>query len=145
MELPRVDSEDLSIYFDTDTGLAWAVYRGVMTASLIIKTYKTIAQLASQIADQQNAFLGGIFDFRAVTDFDKYSLSTVMRESKRLNMKMDFSQLPVALLVGSALQEHMVRVTMKVTPQDYRKRIVHSEEEALEFFKEWHARHAKTD
>ncbi|RMG83055.1 MAG: hypothetical protein D6712_13685 [Chloroflexi bacterium] len=138
--LPRVDSEDLTAYFDDATSIAQVIYRGPMTASLTIRAYQWIAQITGVIGVE--AIHGAVFDFRAVTNFESYTLSTVMRESKKANMKFDFSHVPVALLVGSGLQEQMVRVALKVSPQDFRKRLVRSQEEALAFIDEWHGQNA---
>ncbi len=140
--LPRMDSDDLTVYFDEATSIAWAIYRGPMTASLTIRAYQAMAEIVSVIGAE--AIYGAIFDFREVTNFESYTLSTVMRESKKANMKFDFSHVPVALLVGSGLQEQMVRVTLKVSPQDFRKRIVRSEAEAKAFIDEWHSRDASS-
>ncbi|RMG83054.1 MAG: hypothetical protein D6712_13680 [Chloroflexi bacterium] len=143
MEYPRVDSEDLTAYYDPDKLITHVTYRGPMTADLTIRVYRWIAELAKIISPQD--VHGGIFDFRDVTNFESYSLSTVMNESRKLNMKMDFSHVPVALIVSSGLQEQMVRVVMKVTPQDHRKAIVHSEEEAWTFIEEWNKKYATAD
>jgi len=49
----------------------------------------------------------------------------------------------VALIVSTLLQENMVRVAMKITPQEHRKRIVKSEEAARAFIDEWHQKLSK--
>ncbi len=143
MKYPRIDSDNLTAYYDADSRVTHVTYRGPMTASLTIRVYRWIGELAKIMTPQD--VHGSIFDFRDVTNFESYSLSTVMNESRKLNMKMDFSHVPVALLVGSGLQEQMVRVVMKVTPQDHRKAIVHSEEEAWAFIEAWNKKYATTD
>jgi hypothetical protein len=44
---------------------------------------------------------------------------------------------PVALVVGSLYQRMTVKTAMNVTPQQKRKRIVESLEDALEFINQW--------
>ena len=140
MDFPRVDRQDLTAYFDPTSRLTHVIYRGSMTAKMTIDVYRWIIDFANHLAESERKKVrGSIYDFREVTGFSDYSISTVQRESKQLNFNLDVSKIPVALLVESMMQENMIRVAMKVTAQEYRKRIVFSEEEALAFFEEFHA------
>jgi hypothetical protein len=46
---------------------------------------------------------------------------------------------PVAMVVRDAVQREILRGPMRNMPENKRKRIVESIDEAFAFFKEWHA------
>jgi hypothetical protein len=81
---------------------------------------------------------GEIFDFRKVIEFAPDNLSTARRTSSKMNMKMDTSQIPVALLISDAAHQEIFHSSMRISPQNLRRKIVWSKDEALEFFDEWH-------
>jgi len=141
MNLPQINTPSLTAYYDDTSKLTHVIYRGQMTAQMTIDVYRWILSLAAYIdvADVR----GSIYDFREVPNFDRYSLSTVQRESRNLNFNLDVSNIPVALVVKNLIQESMVRIGMKVSPQEHRKKIVMSEADALQFFATWHAEHGK--
>jgi hypothetical protein len=139
MSLPRIDRPNLTAYFDLERRLTHVIYRGPMTADMTVDVYRWIIELASTPQAAENSEVrGSLYDFREVTDFQQYSLSTVQRESRQLSFNIDVSKIPVALLVNSLMQEQMVSVGMKITTGEHRKRIVHSEEAAFAFFEEFH-------
>jgi hypothetical protein len=142
MDLPKINQPNLTAYFDKERGISHVVYRGNMDSGMTIVIYRWIFEMANYL--EADDVRGSIYDFREVTDFQSYSLSAVQRESRNLNVTLDVSSIPVALLVTNKLQETMVRVAMQVTPQEYRKRIVFSEAEAIAFFEEWHSQEDDT-
>ena len=48
------------------------------------------------------------------------------------------SHIPVALITGTPLQTEWVRVTMKIMPDQDRKRVVKTMDEAIAFIDEFH-------
>lgn len=136
MSYPEINTKDVSARFEPETGYVWVAYRGSLTASMTVDVYRWMVALAKHI--KVTDVLGSVYDFTGITDFSRYSLSTVQRESHNLNMNMDMSHIPVALIVANDIQKSMVRIGLQLTPQEHRKRIVMSEEEALAFFTEWH-------
>ncbi|RMG83051.1 MAG: hypothetical protein D6712_13665 [Chloroflexi bacterium] len=144
MTFPRIDSDDLTAYFDDEHYITYVVYRGVLTDQQTLRVYAWMGELlkaAIAAGLGLNDLYGSVYDFREVTNFKQYNLSTVMRESQKVNTKMNLSHVPVALLVQSPLQEELLRIALKLTPQDYRKKVVHSEQEALDFIEQWHHEH----
>lgn len=138
MNIPRLDTEQITVTFDTDTGISVVTYRGELSPQVTVQYYQFLPKFL-EVVDVQDIY-GSIYDFRQVTKFHNTNLSTAQRASQSANTHYDFSAIPIALLVETLLQEQMVRVSMKVTPQETRKRIVKSEAEAKAFFKSFHQR-----
>ncbi|MFN8371794.1 MAG: hypothetical protein U0694_02810 [Anaerolineae bacterium] len=137
MELERLELEQVSGHFDEDQGILFVTYRGLVTADTSAKVYAWIGRLVQQSSDIGVA-RGSVYDFRAVKDFVVGSITTTQTRSQTLNTKVDISNHPVALIVGNLYQRMTVKTTMNVTPQQRRKRIVESMDEALAFINEWH-------
>ena len=138
MNVPRLDSDPVTAYFDPVSQITHTIYRGKLTPEVTLQAYQwTFAAL--EVIDVKD-IRGSIYDFRRVTEFHNANLSILQRVSQKANIQYDFSHIPVALIVSSLLQEHLVLVYMKVSPQEKRKRIVKSEPEALAFINEWHKR-----
>lgn len=91
------------------------------------------------------AIKGMFIDFRTVKKFDFKNLQTASKESRGLNQKFDLSALPVAVLVKNMYQEQMVSISMKLTAQTQRMRMVYTEAEALQFLHDWHQAHPAPD
>lgn len=143
-ELPTLKNENVNAYFDSETGISHIAYTGVLTSSVTSQLYEWVKELMPIIGD--NATRAVVFDFRGVTKFAQDNLRTVQRKSKEINRAKDQSDHPVALIVGNMYQEQMVSVTNRLVPGEDRKRIVHSQEEALAYINEWHIKNtAPTD
>ncbi|RMG83052.1 MAG: hypothetical protein D6712_13670 [Chloroflexi bacterium] len=145
MGFPYIKSEDLDAHFDSDNMLLFITYRGVLSDKQTLRVYEWFHELLTATMKEglyPSDLRGAVFDFREVTDFRQYNLLTVMRESQKMNKTANFSHVPVAMVVNSLLQEELVRVALKVSPQDYRKRIVRTPQEALNFIDNWHREHA---
>ncbi len=87
---------------------------------------------------------GAIYDFTAVTEFSSANLSTVQRESRNINQQYDLSQVPSVFIVSNLYQQRMLHTYFRITKDEERKRIVHSEAEAFAFLDEWHRKRANT-
>lgn len=131
-----VDPEKARCVYDLETLIGRVTYFGRLTSETTVIVYTWIAKAFVGLGGAQ--MRGGIFDFRQVTQFDTANLSTVQRTSGKLNNNFDFSFVPIALLVASPYQEQFLRVSMKITPQEQRKRIVKTEAEALTFINSFH-------
>jgi hypothetical protein len=81
---------------------------------------------------------GEIFNFQDVEDFGLTNLMLARQMSKSINIRKDTSRIPIALVVKNVYQEEILRGPMQVSPENKRKKIVQSEEEAVEFIDDWH-------
>lgn len=135
MTLQGLDTEQASTYYDDARRLIWVAYRGKLGADVTVLVYDWIDTVVSSVGVEN--IMGEIFDFRGVQEFLPENLQTARKTSKRMNVRLDTSQIPVALVVGNAYQEEMLRGPMQVSPDHARKRIVKSEDEALQFINEW--------
>lgn len=138
MEIAPLSTPQVRAYYDPAEHIVHVVYQSEVTPQVTKEVYSWTADLAQKVPP--GTVRGAIYDFRATTQFVAANISTVQRESRTLNSKVNMSNIPVALIVTTLMQEQMVRVGMKITPEENRKRIVKSEEEALSFIQQWHAR-----
>lgn len=111
-------------FFDEKARILRVTYRGVMTAQVTRDVYGWIGRLIVSTGGNVNIALGSIYDFTAVTQFDSLTLSTTQRSSQAVNRDAELRYHPVALIVRTPFQREYVRLTMKVSPQEDRKKIV---------------------
>ena len=128
-------NESVTAFFDPNTMLALVEYRGILSADITAAVYKWIFQIVQQVPLDRGR--GTIYDFREVTSFQRDNSAAVFKQSTTLNTTVDTTKHPAALIVGNYVQEHAVKLTMRITPQEERKRIVHSQQEALAFINAW--------
>lgn len=140
MDLPTVDEEQITAYFDETTHLIRVVYRQVLVQELTLQFYRWRAELMQKIDIKR--IQGTIIDFSNVTQFPPLNVVTVYRQSRDANTELDMSHIPVAYIVATAEQEYNVKLSMQVTPQASRRHIVKSEADALAFINEWHQKHS---
>lgn len=142
MAVIPLEKEQVSAFYDTEAKLLRVTYRGVLSPQISTEFY---AWLGTAMQTNPTLILeakGSIFDFCQVTDFVNSNLSTVRKQSQNLSQSSDdVKNHPVALVVKTALQERMVSVTMKLTPQNDRKKVVYSIEDAQKYIIEWHKKH----
>jgi len=138
-ELPRIDEPQLMAYYDEDTQLIRCAYRQVLEQDLTLRFYQWRADLLQKI--DVKSVRGTIVDFTEVTQFPALNIVTVFRQSRDANTEIDMSHIPVAYIVATPEQEYSVKLSMQVTPQASRRRIVISEQAALAFIDEWHLSH----
>jgi hypothetical protein len=136
--LERIDTDHFSAWYDDEQQILHVVYQGVLTADTTAQFYRWLGEVIQRCPQDVVRAKGSIYDFRGVTGFDSRNLTSAQRQSQQLNNKADMSGHPVALLVDSYLQEQILRVELKISPQQDRKRIVHSEEEAYAFIASFH-------
>lgn len=134
--MERLETEHVSAYFDNASGIMEVTYKGSLTSQTTSQVYRWIAERSQEIPPDKR--YGAIFDFSQVTSFQLGNVQTAQQESREINQRFDFSHVPIALVAATPYQEGMITVSMKLNPQQKRLRLVHSREDALTFFKEWH-------
>lgn len=141
MIIESLKTDNVSASYDPETRIATVTYYGALTPSITAQAYAWIFSGAQKLGVEN--IYGGIIDFREVTTFELANIRTVKREHTMHRGEVDFSTLPTALLVKTMYQEQMVRVSMRVTDQSSRLRIVYDEDEAHTFIKNWHQNQLK--
>jgi len=135
----KVDTEQVSAIFDEDSSIIYVTYYGALTGEGPKIVYGWLDELYEEI--DVNSIYGQIFDFRQVEEFAQENLKTARKTSNRMNMKIDTSHVPVALLISDPYHQEVLHSSMRISPDHERKKIVWSEEEALAFFEKWHEEH----
>lgn len=125
--------------YDPQTRIVTVVYRGMLDAETNATVYGWLEQLYEHIG--ADTLWGQVFDFRGVTEFGEDNLKAARRNSSRMNMRTKVTNWPVALIVNDFYHEEILRSSMRVAAENVRKRIVWSEQDALNFLHEWHAEH----
>ena len=133
-----LNSESASVFYDETQHNLYITYYGAVAPNVTADVYATMGTIIAKYGVE--TLRGGIFDFRHISHFENANLTTVRRTSSNLNANYDMSHIAVPLIVGSIIQERMVMVSLKVTPQEERKRIVHSDKEAIDFINEFEAK-----
>lgn len=138
----RLDTPYVTGYFDEEDKLLKVTYRGTLTSEVTNTVYRWLAQLISASAGDISGARGSIYDFRELTAIDMSNLLAAQQNSTHLNVKFDMRNHPVALIVGTDEQRDFVKLTMHVTPEETRKKIVTSIVEAQQFIDEFHQNQA---
>jgi hypothetical protein len=136
MNSAALEQDDISGYYDKALQILFVTYRGILTPASTAVVYSWLNGLIEAHGIREAR--GSVFDFRMVTNFAVGNLSATQTHSYRLNNEIDLSNHPVALLVHNIYQRAMVKAALNVTPQQERKRIVHTLEGALSFIEHWH-------
>lgn len=131
----KLEINQASAYFDSQTQIAHIRYSGILSADVTVDVYRWLDEIYHDIGSEN--ICGQIFDFRDVQSFSEDNLQTARKTSNRMNMKVDNSHIPVALIVANHEQEEILRGPMRIPAEHVRKRIVWSDDEALQFLKEW--------
>jgi hypothetical protein len=136
MSIAALEQDSVSGYYDEEQQIVHVTYRGILTPTITAGVYAWISSL-SETFDIEHV-RGSVYDFRAVTNFAIGNLAATQAHSYRLNEEIDLRNHPVALLVHNIYQRAMVKAALNLTPQQERKRLVHSMEGALSFIEHWH-------
>ncbi len=134
--IDRLDSENVSAYYDMEAQIAFITYRNEVNPATTKLAYEWIGKSAA-VAGITNV-RGGVFDFREVTKFGGYNFTVVRQERQKVKAKHDFSHIPTALIVKNLFQERMVMISLKITEKSERVKIVEDMESALDFIQDWH-------
>jgi hypothetical protein len=133
----RLEIPNATAVYDEQTHVAKIIYSGILDGDVTIQVYDWLDDLYRDVGLE--TIIGQIFDFRKVQAFEESNLSTARRTSNRMNMRVDTSNIPVALLVNDFYHEEILRGSMRIPAEHVRKRIVWSEDEAWAFIKTWHS------
>lgn len=136
MAVEKLQMERVSAYYDEEQKIAHITYSGILAAEDSAAAYKWLSQLIEVIGI--DVIYGEIFDFTGVKQFQPDNLIDARKNSRKLNLKVDIHSTPVAMIVRDTVQEEILRGPMRNVPENKRKRIVTSVNEALSFFAEWH-------
>lgn len=142
MAIPSIDEANVSAYFDADQAVAFVTYRGNIGADESRTAYQWLTQLIDTLGE--NAIRGEVFDFSKVRMFTTDNLLEARRHSRRLNLALTEHAFPVAMIISTAMHEEILRGPMQVVPENTRKRIVRSDEEAIAFIDLWHEQSTAT-
>lgn len=137
MSYPPLEHNNARAAFDADSRLVVVTYSGELDAATTTAVYEWLAGLAESQGIE--SLRGEIFDFRQVTEFMPDNLMAARKNSRRLNLRHDVQNLPVAMIVKDFIQEEILRGPMQNVKENVRKRIVRSMDDALAFIDSWHA------
>lgn len=126
-------------HYDQTTRIARIAYKGRLHGDVTVAVYGWLDTLYNAFGTE--GFAGQIFDFRQVEEFERDNLVTARRTSSKMNMLFDTSQIPAALIVKDFYQEEMLRTGMRIAAENIRKKIVWSDEEAMQFIQKFREEH----
>ncbi|MCI0709918.1 MAG: hypothetical protein L0154_07120 [Chloroflexi bacterium] len=138
MAIERLETDFVSGYFAEDENILYVTYRHALTPSVTNSMYRWLGRIIKDAKNDISRSIGSIYDFSDVDNIDLADFMNAQVQSVSINVKIDLSKHPVALIVKSEHQEEYVRMLMGVTPQENRKRIVYSVDEAKSFIQEFH-------
>jgi GH15 family glucan-1,4-alpha-glucosidase len=133
----ELHTENIDALFEPETRLLRIQYHGTITAKVNHDLYAWIGRLVVQANGNINLALGSIYDFRDVTEFDSNIISAAQKNSQQINRDMSLRYHPVALIVKTLYQREYVHLTMRISPQEDRKRIVETDEQAEAFIQKF--------
>jgi hypothetical protein len=131
-------TEQIEAEFDDIRGFLLVKYRGELSSDVTKQFYGWLMGEMQANPEKVSEARGSIYDFRDVTDFGMDNLSATQQSSKQVSKQADVTNHPVALIVNDVYQEGMVKLSMQVTEQQERKRIVKSVDEAIAFIQSWY-------
>jgi hypothetical protein len=137
VDYERLETEEVSAYYDEEQQIAFITYKEVVTRAATEQAYAW-ALRNFPLTDVSKA-RGSIDDFRQVKRFAVGNLGAVQKNNFQVSRSGHFDNHPVALLVETHMQEMSVRTVMLITIGEERKRVVRTVEEAFQFFDEFHA------
>lgn len=139
MAVVPLDNENVHATYDEEAKLLLVTYKGILSPQVTNEFYSWVFALMKEQPTLIFEARGTIFDFTQVKDFENSNISAARKQSQNVSSQQaEAKNHPVALLVKTALQERMVAVTLKLTPQNDRKKIVYSMEDAKDYIAAWH-------
>ncbi len=125
--------------YDEDKNVLYGIFGAEATGETTVLLHMAMLRI---IREQNISQLYGIqYDLRRVDNFGRDNMVAMQRESFRLNRRHDISQVPVAYVVNTEVQEQIANMVIQMTPDKDRSEIVFSSAEAYGYFKEWHEQH----
>jgi hypothetical protein len=136
--LIRHISEHVAAYYDEANKLLRVQYIGSVTPAVTAEFYHWLGEVIKKHPEKVVTARGSVYDFRSVTEIANSNVSSTARQSDQVNHQMDLHNHPVAIIIKDVAQGAVLTVTMKLTGQQDRKRIVKTEAEALTFIDDFH-------
>jgi len=134
----RLETEHLLCEYNEEQALVWVTFHGAVGPDVSVQMYDWLEDTLLDPGTQ--GVRGGIFDFRPITAFQEKTLETTRRQRKDIAHSVNMDHIPMALLVGNALQEQIVSITMKATRDVHQRiKLVYSLEEAHAHINTFHA------
>lgn len=134
----RLDSPGASGYFDEADKILKVTYRGALTSDVTNSVYRWLGRLIRETGGDISEARGSIYDFREINYIDIANLLAAQQNSTHLNVKFDMRNHPVALVVATPEQRDFVTMSMHVTPEETRKKIVETIEAGIQFIEAFH-------
>lgn len=138
MTIKTLEHEKARAMYDEELKIAFIQYNGDLDAAASAAVYDWLGEV-TQTVGLENLH-GEIFDFREVTDFMPDNLMEARKKSRRMNLRNDVQNLPVAMIVKDFYQEEILRGPMQNVKENPRKTIVSTMDDALAFIASWHGR-----
>lgn len=136
-------SDSLDADWLPDLNIIYYIYKGELIYEASQNAYKIGGQMIAQYGiDSIHGIIG---DFRQVTKFPNTNITSVQKESKKVNKEHDMSSFGVALFVKNMMQETFVKVTTQVSGTEHRSQVVYSLDEAFKFLTNYREQHAKQE
>lgn len=136
MTVATLEKENVMGHYDADKRVVFVMYSGVLGADASSAAYDWLADVIEDVGIEN--IYGEVFDFTQVRQFQPENLVDARKHSRKLNLRVNIHETPVAMVVRDAVQREILRGPMRNVPENKRKRIVESTEEAFAFFAEWH-------
>lgn len=136
MAIVPLQQEKVIARYNEESRTIYITYNGSLGAEASGAAYEWIDTVIHEVGIE-NVY-GEIFDFREVFEFLPENLMDARKKSRRMNMKNNIRNLPVAMIINGLVQEEILRGPLQNVPENTRKRIVYSMEEAQAFLDEWH-------
>lgn len=131
-----LEKDGFTAHLDEKTKIPHVTYPKHLTPEITVAMYKWFGEIIDALG--LDVLQGCVFDFTHVEKFHPNNLRAARAESRKINVKTDLSNFPVAFLVQDMRQEQMLRVSMKLTQNPARLRILYSLESARAFILDWH-------
>ncbi len=137
MPIAPLTHENASGTYDPETRIAYITYTGMLTAEASVAVYNWLGD----VTQEEGLLYGEVFDFRNVLEFAPDNLMEARKKSRRRNLRSNIHHLPVAMIVKDFYQEEILRGPMQNVPENQRKTIVQTLDDALAFIHQWHELH----
>jgi hypothetical protein len=128
--------ERVTAFFDGENGVAHITYSGDLDADDSSAAYDWLSNLIIEVGIEK--IRGEVFDFTDVHLFQPDNLIDARKNSRKLNLRVNIHNTPVAMIVRDSVHREILRGPMRIVEENKRKRIVETHEEAYSFFDEWH-------
>lgn len=133
-----IETESFTAYYDETQSILFVRYHGQVTPAVSAQYYQWLMSIIKENPERVGSARGSIYDFRDVKEVATSNMSSAQRQSQQVNQQADLQNHPVAVIARDTVQHGQLSVTMKISPQSDRKRIVRSDAEALAFIDAFH-------